>query len=70
MRFEHISYAIITHDNHLIKSYTVPMKNKKIRKKKDDSKKGDMFSNCRCCKQIITNDYRSKFDTRYCADCL
>ena len=40
------------------------------RKKKDNSKKGDMFLNCRSCKTIITNDYRSKFDTRYCADCL
>ena len=43
---------------------------KKKRAKKDNSKKGDMFLNCRCCKTIITNDYRSKFDTRYCADCL
>jgi len=45
----------------------------KIRKKrttKDNSKKGDIFLNCRCCKSIITNDYRSKFDTRYCVDCL
>jgi len=40
------------------------------RKKKDNSKKGDMFLNCRSCKTIITNDYRSKFDKRYCADCL
>ena len=38
--------------------------------KKDNSKNGDMFLNCRSCKTIITNDYRSKFDTRYCADCL
>jgi len=43
---------------------------KKKRTKKDNSKKGDMFLNCRSCKTIITNDYRSKFDTRYCADCL
>ena len=40
------------------------------RKKKDNSKKGDMFLNCRSCKTIITNDYRSKFDRRYCADCV
>ena len=46
------------------------MKNKQKRNKKDNSKKGDMFSNCRSCKTIITSDYRSKFDTRYCADCL
>ena len=38
--------------------------------KKDNSKKSDMFLNCRSCKQTITNDYRSKFDQRYCADCL
>jgi hypothetical protein len=38
--------------------------------KKDNSKKGDMFLNCRSCKVIITNDYRSTFDKRYCADCL
>jgi hypothetical protein len=70
MRFEHISYAIISHDIHYIKSYNEHMKNKQKRNKKDNSKKGDMFSNCRSCKTIITNDYRSKFDTRYCADCL
>ncbi len=38
--------------------------------KKDNSKKGDIFLNCRSCKTIITNDYRSSKDTRYCADCL
>jgi len=42
----------------------------KKKKKKDNSKKGDMFLNCRSCKATITNDYRSKFDTRYCTDCL
>jgi len=36
----------------------------------DNSKNGDMFLNCRSCKTIITNDYRSRLDTRYCADCL
>ena len=46
------------------------LKVKKPRKKKDNSKNGDMFLNCRSCKQIITNDYRSRLDTRYCADCL
>ena len=38
--------------------------------KKDNSKKNDLFAFCRSCKQTITNDYRSKFDQRYCADCL
>ena len=42
----------------------------KKKKKKDNSKKGDMFLNCRSCKTIILNDWRSKFDTIYCADCL
>ena len=46
------------------------MQDKKKKKKKDNSKKGDMFLNCRSCKKIIKNDWRSKFDTRYCADCL
>ena len=38
--------------------------------KKDNSKNGDVFLNCRSCKTIITNDHRSFKDTRYCADCL
>jgi len=46
------------------------MKKKKARKKKDNSKNGDVFLNCRSCKTIITNDHRSFKDTRYCADCL
>ena len=41
-----------------------------LKRKKDNSKNGDMFLNCRSCKTIITNDYRSKLDTRDCADCL
>ena len=46
------------------------MQVKKKKKKNDNSKKNDMFLNCRSCNTIITNDYRSKFDKRYCADCL
>ena len=46
------------------------MQEKKKKKKKDNSKNGDMFLNCRYCKTIIPNDWRSKHDTRYCADCL
>ena len=46
------------------------MKKKKARKKKDNSKNGDMFLNCGSCKAIITTDYRSSKDTRYCVDCL
>ena len=46
------------------------MQVKKKKNKKDNSKKNDLFLNCRSCKVIITNDYLSKFDKRYCADCL
>ena len=48
------------------------MRNKKDKKKKkkDNSKNGDVFLNCRSCKSIIATDYRSRLDTRYCADCL
>ena len=40
------------------------------RKKKDNSSKDDYFLNCRCCAQVITNDYRAQYDKRYCRDCL
>jgi hypothetical protein len=41
----------------------------KGRPKKDNSVKTDYFLNCRCCKEIISADFRSKFDKRYCQDC-
>ena len=46
--------------------------NKKLlkKKKKDNSKKNDLFIFCRSCNATITNDFRSKFDKRYCGDCL
>jgi|TARA_B100001250_G_C19227653_1_gene540789 hypothetical protein len=45
--------------------------NKKDKNKaKDTSTKDDYFLNCRFCKSIITSDYRSSLDKRYCADCL
>ena len=40
------------------------------RPKKDNSKKGDIFLNCRCCGEYIRGDFRSNFDGRYCQDCL
>ena len=43
---------------------------KKKKKKKDNSKKNDMFLNCRSCNAIITNDFSSKFDKRSLGDCL
>ena len=38
--------------------------------KKDNSKKGDIFENCRSCGDYIKGDFRSNFDGRYCQDCL
>jgi len=43
---------------------------KKKRRKKDNSKKGDIFVNCRCCAEYIKGDWRSSFDGRYCKTCL
>jgi len=43
---------------------------KKKRRKKDNSKKGDIFVNCRCCAEYIKGDWRSNFDSRYCKNCL
>jgi len=40
------------------------------RPKKDNSKKGDIFLNCRCCGVSIRPDWYSQIDKRYCADCL
>ena len=39
------------------------------RKKKDDSKKGDVFLNCRSCGDAIAPDFYSEVDKRYCRDC-
>jgi len=44
--------------------------NFKGRPKKDNSKKGDIFVNCRHCGEYIRGDFRSNFDGRYCQDCL
>tara|TARA_R100000654_G_scaffold14616_1_gene31530 strand:+ start:142 stop:432 length:291 start_codon:yes stop_codon:yes gene_type:complete len=40
------------------------------RPKKDNSKKGDIFLNCRCCGVLIRPDWYSNLDQRYCRDCL
>ena len=40
------------------------------RPKKDNSKKGDIFLNCRCCGVLIRPDWYSQIDKRYCADCF
>ena len=39
------------------------------RKRKDDSKKGDVFLHCRHCKVLIAPDWYSEVDKRYCKDC-
>ena len=44
--------------------------NFKGKPKKDNSKKGDIFQNCRSCGDYIRGDFRSNFDGRYCQDCL
>ena len=54
---------------------TVPLNDikeaiKPKRPKKDNSKKGDIFVNCRSCGEYIRGDFRSNFDGRYCQDCL
>jgi len=61
--------------NEKIINETVPLidikeANKPKRRKKDNSKKGDMFVNCRCCGEYIRGDFRSNFDSRYCQNCL
>ena len=43
---------------------------KKKRRKKDNSKRGESFINCRCCNEYIKGDWRSSFDSRYCKNCL
>ncbi len=43
---------------------------KKKKHKKDTSKKGDIFVNCRSCEEYIKGDWRSSFDGRYCKSCL
>ncbi len=42
----------------------------KPKRKKDNSKKGDIFLFCRSCEKIINNDWYSDIDKRYCRDCL
>jgi len=48
----------------------IEIKDKPKRPKKDNSKKGDIFQNCRSCGEYIRGDFRSNFDGRYCQDCL
>ena len=45
-------------------------KDKPKRPKQDNSVKGDIFLNCRCCGVLIRPDWYSQIDKRYCQDCL
>ena len=58
-----------------LKEYTniqdyIEIKKSEKKLKKDNSKKGDVFLNCRCCGVLIAPDWYSKTDKRYCADCF
>ena len=48
----------------------IEIKKQPKRPKKDNSKKGDIFQNCRSCGEYIRGDFRSNLDGRYCQDCL
>jgi hypothetical protein len=58
-----------------VKEYTniqdyIEIKKFEKKSKKDNSKKGDVFLNCRCCGVSIRPDWYSNLDKRYCQDCL
>jgi|TARA_R100000353_G_C6347177_1_gene152199 hypothetical protein len=58
-----------------VKEYTniqdyIEIKKFEKKLKKDNSKKGDVFLNCRCCGVSIRPDWYSNLDKRYCQDCL
>ena len=58
-----------------LKEYTniqdyIEIKKSEKKLKKDNSKKGDVFLNCRCCGVLIAPDWYSRIDQRYCQDCL
>ena len=61
--------------NEKIINETIPLidikeANKTKRPKKVNSKKGDIFFNCRYCGVLIRPDWYSRIDQRYCQDCL
>ena len=58
-----------------LKEYTniqdyIEIKKSEKKLKKDNSKKGDVFLNCRCCGGHIAPDWYSQSDQRYCQDCF
>jgi hypothetical protein len=48
----------------------IEIKKQPKKPKKDNSKKGDIFLNCRYCGVLIRPDWYSRIDQRYCQDCL
>ena len=64
-------YGVKLRGNETFKELLEIEKKRKKRKKKDNSKNGDVFTNCRddTCKAPLYNN-TSQSDTRYCMDCL
>ena len=58
------------HNYHIMSNIKIEIKKQPKRPKKDNSKKGDIFLNCRCCGVLIRPDWYSNLDQRYCRDCL
>jgi len=58
------------HNYVIMSNIKIEIKKQPKRPKKDNSKKGDIFVNCRHCGEYIRGDFRSNFDGRYCQDCL
>ena len=58
------------HKYHIMSIKEIEIKKQPKKPKKDNSKKGDIFVNCRHCGEYIKGDFRSNFDGRYCQDCL
>jgi len=67
------NYHIMSNEkiiNETIPIIDIKEANRTKRPKKDNSKKGDVFLNCRYCGVLIRPDWYSRIDQRYCADCL
>jgi len=58
------------HNYVIMSNIKIEIKKQPKRPKKDNSKKGDIFVNCRYCGELIRPDWYSTYDTRYCKDCL
>ena len=58
------------HNYVIMSNIKIEIKKQPKRPKKDNSKKGDIFVNCRYCGVLIRPDWYSRIDQRYCQDCL